>query len=144
MKKLLVLVCVLLAATVAAAAGAWTPRQPQQQQRAQWQWSESPSIKLGVRDKNADLGGYEATFVVTARRDGKSYEKTVAVEKDYFATVNFPDDFAAFDHMQHGAEFDWACYVKGKRVVRGRFSLATSHDYESDERRSKTRKRNRR
>lgn len=139
MKKLLVLVCVLLATTVVAS-GAWTPRQ----QRVQWQRSESPSIKLGVRDKNADLGGYEATFVVTARRDGKSYEKTFSVEGDHFGTVNFPDDFAAFDHMQHGTEFDWACYVKGKTVVRGRFSLATSHDYAPDERRAKSGKRKRR
>jgi hypothetical protein len=140
MKRLCALVCVLLAASVAAS-GAWTP---QRQQRVQWQRSESPSIKLGIRDKNADLGRYDATFVVTARRDGKRYEKSVAVEGDHFGTVDFPDDFAAFDYMQHGTQFDWTCSVNGKVVRNGRFMLATSLELLPDEGRGKTGKRKRR
>src|ERR687894_350192 len=40
-----------------------------------WQWSEAPSVRLGVRDKNDDLEGYEAAFVVTAARTGKQWRK---------------------------------------------------------------------
>ena len=44
-----------------------------------WQWSESPSVRVGVRDKNDDLRGYEADFVVTAARTGKQWRKKIRV-----------------------------------------------------------------
>ena len=49
-----------------------------------WQWSEAPSVRLGVRDKNDDLHGYEANFVVTAARTGQQWRKTIRVEGDNF------------------------------------------------------------
>ena len=88
MRKLCALCCLLVLSLAAPAATG---------QRAHWQWSESPSVRLGIRDKYADLGGYEATFVVTAARTGKRWERKVRVEGDNFGYLNFPDDFAAFD-----------------------------------------------
>jgi hypothetical protein len=101
-----------------------------------WQWSEAPSIRLGVRDKNDDLHGYEATFVVTAERTGKRWEQKLRVEGDNFGYLNFPDDFAAFEWATHAPRFDWACTVGGKVVVKGKFLLATTDEIESEERRA--------
>ena len=74
--------------------------------QVQWQWSESPSVRVGVRDKNDDLHGYEAIFVVTAARTGKQWRQAVKVEGDNFGYLNFPDDFAAFDWATHAPRFD--------------------------------------
>ena len=101
-----------------------------------WQWSEAPSVRLGVRDKNDDLRGYEASFVVTAARTGKQWRKTVKVEGDNFGYLNFPDDFAAFDWATHATRFDWTCAVNGKVVVKGKFVLATTDEIESEEKRT--------
>ena len=97
-----------------------------------WQWSEAPSVRLGVRDKNEDLGGFEATFVVKAARTGKQWQTKIKVEGDHFGYVNFPDSFAAFDWATHATRFDWTCAVKGKVVVRGKFALATTDELESE------------
>ena len=104
--------------------------------QVQWQWSESPSVRVGVRDKNDDLHGYEATFVVTAARTGKQWRQTVKVEGDNFGYLNFPDDFAAFDWATHAPRFDWTCTVNGKVVVKGKFLLATTDEIESEEKRA--------
>jgi len=109
------------------AAGAAAPAR-----QVHWQWSEAPSVRLGVRDKNDDLHGFEANFVVTAARTGKQWLKTVRVEGDHFGYVNFPDDFAAFDWAAHATRFDWACAVGGKVVVKGKFVLATTDELESE------------
>ena len=101
-----------------------------------WQWSESPSVRVGVRDKNDDLHGYEATFVVTAARTGKQWRQTVKVEGDNFGYLNFPDDFAAFDWATHAPRFNWTCTVGGKVVVKGKFMLATTDEIESEEKRA--------
>jgi hypothetical protein len=101
-----------------------------------WQWSEAPSVRIGVRDKNDDLHGYEASFVVTAARTGKQWRKTVKVEGDNFGYLNFPDDFAAFEWATHAPRFDWACTVNGKVVVKGKFMLATTDEIESEEKRA--------
>ena len=129
-----VLFVVALAAAGAAAAG----------RQVHWQWSEAPSVRIGVRDKNDDLKGYEATFVVTAERTGKRWERKVRVEGDHFGYLNFPDDFAAFDWATHATRFNWTCTVGGKVVVRGRFLLATTHEIEPEERRPAKRGRGRR
>ncbi len=101
-----------------------------------WQWSEAPSVRLGVRDKNDDLKGFEANFVVTAARTGRQWRKTVKVEGDNFGYVNFPDDFAAFDWAAHATRFDWACAVGGRTVVKGKFVMATTDEIESEEKRA--------
>lgn len=101
-----------------------------------WQWSESPSVRIGVRDKNDDLHGYEATFVVTSERTGKRWEQKVKVEGDNFGYLHFPDDFAAFDWATHATRFKWTCEVGGKVVVRGRFALATTDELESEGKRA--------
>ena len=101
-----------------------------------WQWSESPSVRLGVRDKNDDLKGYEADFVVTAVRTGKQWRAKVRVEGDNFGYVNFPDDFAAYDWATHATRFDWTCTVNGRVVVKGRFALATTDELESEAQRA--------
>lgn len=101
-----------------------------------WQWSEAPSVRIGVRDKNDDLHGYEATFVVTAERTGKRWEQKVRVEGDNFGYLNFPNDFAAFDWATHATRFKWTCTVGGKVVVKGRFVLATTDEMESEEKRA--------
>lgn len=104
--------------------------------QVQWQWSESPSVRIGVRDKNDTLGGYEASFVVTAVRTGKQWRKTIRVEGDNFGYLNFPDDFEAFDWATHTTRFNWTCTVGGKVVVKGKFALATTDDIEAEERRA--------
>ena len=116
----------LLVLSVGAAGAAAPVRQ------VHWQWSESPSVRLGVRDKNDDLKGFEANFVVTAARTGKQWRKTVKVEGDHFGYVNFPDEFAAFDWATHATRFDWTCAVNGKVVVKGKFVMATTDELESE------------
>lgn len=123
--------CALLFVLAFGAAGAAAPAR-----QIQWQWSESPSVRIGVRDKNDDLGGYEAAFVVTAARTGKQWRKTIKVEGDHFGYLNFPDDFAAFDWATHTTRFDWTCTVNGKVVVKGKFLLATTDEVESEEKRA--------
>jgi hypothetical protein len=93
-------------------------------------------VRVGVRDKNDDLHGYEATFVVTAARTGKQWRQTVKVEGDNFGYLNFPDDFAAFEWATHAPRFDWTCTVNGKVVVKGKFLLATTDEIESEEKRA--------
>jgi hypothetical protein len=127
MRRLCALLCVLSVGAGVAAAPV---------RRIQWQWSEAPSVRLGVRDKNDDLHGYEATFVVTAARTGKQWRKTLRVEGDNFGYLNFPDDFAAFEWATHATRFDWTCTVKGRVVVKGRFLLATTDEIESGEKRA--------
>jgi len=124
------LVFVLLAGAGVAAAPA---------RQVQWQWSEAPSVRLGVRDKNDDLHGFEADFVVTAARTGRQWRKALRVEGDNFGYVNFPDDFAAYDWAAHATRFDWACTAGGKVVVKGKFVLATTDELESEARRSSKR-----
>jgi hypothetical protein len=123
--------CALLFVLAFGAAGAAAPVR-----QVHWQWSEAPSVRLGVRDKNDDLKGFEADFVVTAARTGKRWRKTVKVEGDHFGYVNFPDDFAAFDWATHAARFDWTCAVGGKVVVKGKFVMATTDELESEEKRA--------
>jgi hypothetical protein len=101
-------------------------------QQVHWQWSESPSVRLGVRDKNDDLNGFEAHFVVTSERTGKQWRKSIRVEGDNFGYLNFPDEFAAFEWATHAPRFDWACTVNGKVVVKGKFLLATTDEIESE------------
>ena len=131
--------CVVLFVLTLAAAGAAAPVR-----QVHWQWSESPSVRIGVRDKNDDLHGYEANFVVTSERTGKRWQKTIQVEGDHFGYLNFPDDFAAYDWATHAPRFNWTCTVGGKVVVRGRFMLATTSELEEDERRGAPRGRRRR
>ncbi len=123
--------CAVLFVLTLAAAGAAAPSR-----QVHWQWSESPSVRIGVRDKNDDLHGYEATFVVTSERTGKRWERKVRVEGDHFGYQNFPDDFAAFDWASHAPRFNWTCSVNGRVVVRGRFMLATTSELEEDEQRA--------
>lgn len=137
MKRIFALGCVLAAALLVPAAA--RPRQ-----QVHWQWSESPSVRIGVRDKNDDLHGYEATFVVTAERTGKRWERKVKVEGDRFGYLHFPDDFAAFDWATHATRFDWTCTVGGRVVVRGKFALATTAEIEEEEKRAPRRRRSRR
>ena len=105
-----------------------------------WQWSEAPSVRLGVRDKNDDLHGYEADFVVTAVRTGKRWRTKVKVEGDNFGYLNFPDDFAAYDWATHATRFDWTCTVGGKVVVKGKFVLATTDELDSEAQRTSKRR----
>jgi hypothetical protein len=137
MKKLFALVCVLATALLIPAAA--RPRR-----QIQWQWSESPSVRIGVRDKNDDLHGYEATFVVTAERTGRRWQQKIRVEGDNFGYLNFPNDFAAFDWASHATRFNWTCTVGGKVVVRGKFALATTIEIEEDEKRPAPPRRRRR
>ena len=121
-----VLFLLALASTGAAAPG----------RQVHWQWSEAPSIRLGVRDKNDDLHGYEATFAVTSERTGKRWERKVKVEGDNFGYLNFPDDFAAFDWATHAPRFKWTATVAGAVVVRGRFVIGASDELETDGKRA--------
>ena len=133
MKKL----CALLFLLSFGASGAAAPAR-----QVQWQWSEAPSVRLGVRDKNDDLHGFEATFVVTSERTGKRWRAQVKVEGDNFGYVNFPEDFAAYDWATNATRFNWTCTVRGRVVVKGRFVLATTDEMESEAQRT-TRKRRR-
>ena len=123
--------CALWFVLACGAAGAAAPVR-----QVHWQWSEAPSVRIGVRDKNGDLHGYEANFVVTAARTGRQWRKSIKVEGDNFGYLNFPDDFAAYDWATHTTRFDWTCTVNGKVVVKGKFLLATTDEIESEERRA--------
>ena len=131
--------CVVLFVLALAAAGAAGASG-----QIHWQWSESPSVRIGVRDKNEDLHGYEATFVVTAERTGKRWQQKIRVEGDNFGYLNFPHDFAAYDWATHATRFNWTCTVGVKVVVRGKFVLATTGELEEEEKRPATRRRTRR
>jgi hypothetical protein len=122
--------CALLVVLAFGASGAAAPVR-----QVHWQWSEAPSVRIGVRDKNDDLHGYEAEFVVTAARTGKQWRQKVKVEGDNFGYLNFPDDFAAFEWATHAPRFNWTCTVGGKVVVKGKFMLATTDEIESEEKR---------
>ena len=126
MKRLCALLFVLAFGAVGAAA-------PSRQ--VNWQWSEAPSVRIGVRDKNGDLGGYEATFVVTAERTGKKWQQKIKVEGDDFGYLNFPDDFAAYEWATHATRFNWTCTVNGRVVVKGKFLLATTDEIDSEAKR---------
>jgi hypothetical protein len=126
--------CALLFLLSVGATGAAAPAR-----QVHWQWSEAPSVRIGVRDKNDDLGGYEAEFVVTAARTGKRWRKTLRVEGDSFGYLNFPDDFAAYDWATHATRFDWTCAVKGRVVVKGKFVLATTDEIDTEEKRGRRR-----
>jgi hypothetical protein len=128
--------CALLFVLLVCASGAAAPSR-----QVHWQWSESPSVRIGVRDKNDDLHGYEATFVVTAERTGKQWRKSTKVESDNFGYLNFPDDFAAFEWATHAPRFNWTCTVGGKVVVKGKFLLATTDEIDSEEQRTPKRRR---
>ncbi|MBV9926358.1 MAG: hypothetical protein JOZ96_15165 [Acidobacteria bacterium] len=127
--------CALLFVLLMCVAGAAAPAR-----QVQWQWSEAPSVRLGVRDKNDDLGGYEATFVVTSERTGKKWRTQVKVEGDNFGYVNFPEDFAAYDWATNATRFSWTCAVGGRVVVKGKFVLATTDELDSEGRRGKRRR----
>ncbi|HEX8117294.1 MAG TPA: hypothetical protein VF521_08480 [Pyrinomonadaceae bacterium] len=127
MKKL----CALLFLLSFGASGAAAPAR-----QVQWQWSEAPSVRLGVRDKNDDLHGFEATFVVTSERTGKRWRAQIKVEGDNFGYVNFPEDFAAYDWATNATRFNWTCTVRGRVVVKGKFVLATTDELESEARRA--------
>src|ERR1051325_163217 len=83
-----------------------------------WQWSEAPSVRLGVRDKNDDLHGFEANLVVPGERTGKRGQTKMKVEGDNFGYVNFPGDFSAYDWATNATRFSWTCAVNGKVVVK--------------------------
>jgi hypothetical protein len=123
--------CAVLFVLTLAAAGAAAPVR-----QVQWQWSEAPSVRIGVRDKNDDLHGYKATFIVMSERTGKRWQKTIQVEGDNFGYLNFPDDFAAYDWATNAPRFKWTCTVGGHVVVRGKFLLATTGELEEDEKRA--------
>jgi hypothetical protein len=57
-------------------------------------YTASGSIKIGVRDKFGAMGGYSATFVVTAPNN-RSYKEVVKVAADDWGYATFPDDFNA-------------------------------------------------
>jgi hypothetical protein len=128
--------CALLFVLLVGAVGTAAPVR-----RVHWQWSESPSVRIGVRDKNDDLHGYEASFVVTAERTGKQWRQKIKVEGDNFGYLNFPDDFAAFDWATHATRFSWTCTVDGKVVVKGKFALATTDELETEDKRAPKRRR---
>ena len=132
MKKL----CALLFLLSFGASGAAAPAR-----QVQWQWSEAPSVRLGVRDKNDDLHGFEATFVVTSERTGKRWRAQIKVEGDNFGYVNFPEDFAAYDWATNATRFNWTCTVRGRVVVKGKFVLATTDEMGSEAQRGTRRRR---
>ena len=129
----------LCALLLVLSAGAGVAAAPVRQ--VHWQWSEAPSVRLGVRDKNDDLKGFEANFVVTAARTGKQWRAKTRVEGDNFGYVNFPDDFAAYDWATNATRFNWTCTVGGRVVVKGKFVLATTDEMESEAQRTTRRRR---
>jgi hypothetical protein len=97
-----------------------------------------------VRDKYGDLGGYEATFVVSEAPTGRKYRKTIRVEGDQFGDVEFPGDFAVNDYSFRGKTYRWECLVGGEVVLKGRFLLAATSDLEPEEKPARPARRRRR
>ena len=105
------------------------PQNPGMYTRGDWQTSLEPakwvdgkpyvytasgSIKIGVRDKFGAMGGYSATFVVTAP-NSRAYKELVKVSGDDWGYATFPDDFNA-SSLRRGI---WSVkiYVKSQLVV---------------------------
>jgi hypothetical protein len=91
-----------------------------------WQQSQSPSVTLGIRDKYATLGTYNALFVITDSK-GNKIQKTISVKGDANAGINYPDDVAVFpEYWKMSGNYSWICIVNRRIVARGRFSITDS------------------
>ena len=77
-------------------------------------YTASGSIKVGVRDKYGAMGGYSATFVVTAPNN-RAYKQRVKVAGDEFGFATFPDNFNTSD-LRPGI-YSVKIYVKNQLVV---------------------------
>ena len=77
-------------------------------------YTASGSIKIGVRDKFGAMGGYSATFVVTAPNN-RAYKELVKVSGDDWGYATFPDNFNA-SALRPGI-YSVKIHVKNRLVV---------------------------
>lgn len=84
-----------------------------------WQLSQSPAVRLSVRDFDGTLGQYSAMFVVKDAA-GKEYRvhRTVAAG-GHSAHVHFPEDFSI--GSARVGRHQWVCLVGGRVVAGGAF-----------------------
>ncbi|HEY3352748.1 MAG TPA: hypothetical protein VGQ83_05840 [Polyangia bacterium] len=87
-----------------------------------WQKSVAVSIELGVRDKEGQLGSYEARFVAEGPKKTLR-EATTRVQGDAWGSVTFPKDFKPEGYLPDG-KYTWKCVVKGKVVTKGHFAFS--------------------
>lgn len=90
-----------------------------------WQQSEGVTVQLGVRDKYGALNKYKALFVVTVK-NGKDYQVEKQINSGDWGYVYFPDDFKVYGEP---GDYTWKCFVDGKVVTNGKFSLTTAKTY---------------
>ena len=96
---------------------------PENDPSALWQQSETLSIQLGVRDKNALSESYTAVFSAENKEFGIVYEAKIKVAKDDWGFVLFPQDFPP--GVKDG-NYIWKCTVNGKKISSGTFKFADS------------------
>jgi hypothetical protein len=86
-----------------------------------WQQSQAGVFQLGVRDKFATLGRYEAQFVVT---DGQQqWRRTLRVSGDAWGYALFPVEFEGTGYAAPGKTYRWQARVGGQIAAQGSFVL---------------------
>ncbi len=92
-----------------------------------WQSSQTPTIKLGIRNKYGyvSLDKFTAVCIVSGP-DAKQRKASMNVESDNWGYVSFPDDF---DTWAKPGRYHWQCQVSGKRVAAGSFEYRTTSTY---------------
>lgn len=96
---------------------------PCEAKEANWQGSISVSTNLEIRDKEGDLGAFEALFKVKGA--GQTFQKKISVEEGGWGSVKFPDDFGGYVPSDN---YQWQCIVKGKIVLTGTIDYRIQDD----------------
>ena len=94
-------------------------------ERGYWQYStgtEENVVKLGIRDKGGQVGGYRAVFVVTGP-DKRQYSSAKHGSGTAEVTASFPRDFGT--EWTRGV-YTWNCTVGGRMILQGSFEYCSS------------------
>lgn len=108
---------------------AWASASQRTPPTMDWQQSESPSVSLGVRDKNGQVGSYTGVFMVTGP-NGKTLTARTRVTGSDWGFVTFPDDFNSASQSPGeigyvlDGKYSWVCTVNGSPAIKGRFEYS--------------------
>jgi len=101
--------------------------------KATWQQSEGVLVELCLRDKQGDVGAYNAVFIINGP-SGRQVKAQIRVPRGYaggkWGCVDVPSDFSGY-HAQSPYSskprmFRWKVLVQGHEVVSGRFEYGDS------------------
>jgi hypothetical protein len=120
MRKRSLLLSLVTAGTIVAITALVSARKGHAEDDLAWQISQSPSVQLGIREKEGQLEAYEVLFVVMGP-DGNERKAHKRVESSRFGYVNFPEEFGGYAPP---GSYSWKCIVSNKVVVEGRFEYS--------------------